>query len=85
MRVLPVAAGVGPGENFQQVTIGVFEVESAAAVVAVDLARSPLAGVGPVLNSALANAAEDLIEVVLSDEKGIVLRGDLAVGLVEVE
>ena len=41
--------------------------------------------VGPVLEPALADAAEDGVEVVFADQERIVLRGDLAVGLVEVE
>jgi hypothetical protein len=63
-------------------TIGVFEVHPAAAVVAVVLAWLVLTGVGPVFESSLADAAEDLVKVVFTDQEGVVLRRDLAINLV---
>ena len=59
--------------------------DAAAAVVAVDFSGPDLAGVGPVTEPALADPRKDRIEVFLADEEGVVLGGNLAVGLVEVE
>jgi hypothetical protein len=45
-----LAAAVGPGDDLQQVTVGVFEVQSVAAVLVVDHPRPGLAGIGQVPN-----------------------------------
>ena len=66
-------------------TIGVFEIHPAAAVVAVDLARLALARVGPVFEPSLANAAEDLVEFFFTNQESVVPRRDLAINLVELE
>jgi hypothetical protein len=67
------------------VTIGIFEVNAAAPVIAVDFAGAVLAGVGPVLEPSLADAAEDPIEIVFTQKEGVMLGRDLIVGVVEVE
>jgi hypothetical protein len=51
----------------------------------VDLARPRFERVGPVFEASFTDAAEDLVEVVLADQEGVVLPGDVAIGLVEVE
>src|SRR5262249_9134623 len=79
------AAAVRKGDDFEQMAIGVLEVHSAAAIVVVDSAGPLLPGVGPVLESSLAQTGEDSVEIVFRYQKGIVLRGNLAVGVVEVE
>src|SRR6185369_2005978 len=61
------------------------EVDAAAPVIAVDLAGPRPTGVGPMLEPALADAAEDLVEVIVADQEGIVLRGDFTIALVKVE
>jgi hypothetical protein len=65
--------------------VRVLKVHTATAVMLVDLTRSALTWVGPVLKVLLADPGEDLIEFGFGDQKGIVLRGNLAVGLVEVK
>src|SRR5271166_6481527 len=86
-RVCLAARAVGPGENLQEVASGVAEVDPAAAVVGVDLARPTSARVGPVLQAARLDLAVDRVEVVLRDQERIVLRSDLLtfgyIGVVE--
>src|SRR5262245_22521788 len=66
-------------------SVGVLEIEPAAAIIVVDRTRPALAGIRPVLDAALADAREDLIELVLADQERIMLGGDLAIRVVEVE
>src|SRR6185312_10481777 len=80
-----IAAAVGSGENLEQMAVRVFPVQTAAAIAAVDLAGAALSGVGPVLCSARANAAEDLVEFGLAHQEGIMLAANLAVRAHEVE
>ena len=56
--------------------VGVLEVDTAPAVVSVDLAQTLLEGVGPVVKATRANAFEDRIEVCLVDQESVVLGGD---------
>jgi hypothetical protein len=67
------------------VAVGVFEVHAAAPVSAVDLSRPAPVRVGPVLEASIADASEDLVEVALADQEGVVLGRNLAIDLVEVE
>ena len=55
-------------------TIRVGEIDSAAAVIAIDLSRPGGSGIGPVVEPALANAPQQGVEVVLGDQKSIMLR-----------
>src|SRR6185503_2035123 len=65
--------------------VGIFEVDTAAAVVVVDLSRVRARRIRPVLEPALADASEDAIELVLADQKRVVLDGDVAVRVAEIE
>jgi hypothetical protein len=56
-----------------------------AAVVGVDPAGAALAGVSPVFEALCADAFEDLVELVFANQECVVLEGNLAIGLVEVE
>ena len=73
MRRSGGAAAVGPCEHLEQVPVGILEVDAAAAVVMVDLARPPSSRIGPVREPALSDAAEDGVELVLADEERVVL------------
>ena len=65
---------------------GLEEVDAAAAVVVVDLARPASCRVGPVVEATLDDAAVDGVEVAVVDQEGVVLRCDLPVaGRAEVE
>ena len=75
------AGAVRPGDDLQVVTGGILEVDAAAAVVVVDLARTASPRVGPVLHAALADPAVDGVELVFGHQECVVLRTDvLAVG-----
>ncbi|CAI8845146.1 protein of unknown function [Methylocaldum szegediense] len=76
---------VRAGDDFEQVTVGIFEVQSASAVIVIDLAAPVLSGIGPVIELPLADAAKNAIEIVLADQEGVVMRVDGTVGLVEIE
>lgn len=65
--------------------VGVLEIDAAAAVVATDFAGAFPVGIGPVLEPSIADAAEDLVEVVFADQEGVVLRRYVAVVIVEVD
>jgi len=65
--------------------VRVFEIDAAAAVIPADFARAFPVWIGPVLEPSIADAAEDWVEVVFTDQKGVVLGGDLAVVVVEVD
>src|SRR3546814_10464932 len=80
-----VAAAVRPGDDFEQMALGIVEVEAAAAEIAVDLLRLLLAGIGPVVQAARSDAGTDRIELLVADQKGVVLQRDLPIALVEVE
>src|SRR5262245_52952990 len=79
------ATAVRASQKLEQVAVGILEVHAAPAVIVVDLAAPGLAGVGPVVELSGADAAEDVVEVVLGDQEGVVLRGDVVVALVEIE
>jgi hypothetical protein len=61
------AASVRPSNDFEQMSVEVFEVHAAAAVAAVDFGNAVPARVGPVLEPSFADAVEDLVEVVFAD------------------
>ena len=65
-RVL-TATAVRAGDDLKQMTVGVFEVRPAAAVVGVDPAGAALAGVGPVFEALFADALEGLVELVFAN------------------
>ena len=79
------AAAVGPGDDLQQVTVRVFEVQSAAAVPVVDHPRPGLARIGPVRKVLVADPVKGRIEFFLTHEEGVVLGRDLPGGLGEVQ
>src|SRR4029077_19620815 len=51
----------------------------------IDLTSLRLRRIGPIGKRLLADPAKDFIELSLADEEGIVLRGDLAVGIHEID
>src|SRR3546814_16244352 len=65
-----VAAAVRPGDDFEQMALGIVEVEAAAAEIAVDLLRLLLAGIGPVVQAARSDAGKDRLEILVADQKG---------------
>jgi hypothetical protein len=79
------AAAVGASNDLEEVAIGIFEVHASAPIVAVDFTLPGLARVGPVTEPAVSDASEDGLEIFLPDQEGVMLGGDLPVGLVKVE
>ena len=65
--------------------VGIFEIDAAAAVVPADLAGAFSVGIGPVLESSLADAGEDLVELFFANQEGVMLGGNLAVVIIEVD
>src|SRR4029078_10268240 len=76
---------IRPGNDLEQMAVRIFEVETAAAVVAVDLAGLALSGVGPVIEAARTDAPEHFVEFAFADQERVMLRGDLVIGVVEIE
>src|SRR5581483_7286829 len=74
---------VRPGQDLEHVPVGVVEVAAPAAVPGVELAGDVVVGVGPVGHVPGPDAAEDLVELPLADEEGVVLVEDLAVAVVD--
>ena len=78
-------ASVRRGDDLEEVAARILEVHAAAAVVMVDLALLLLRRVGPVVEAALFDAAEDLVELLLAHEERVVLRFGLVVRVAEIE
>jgi hypothetical protein len=53
--------------------VGVLEIEAPAAVIVIDLAAPGQAGIRPVHELTLMDAAEDCIEIVLADQERVML------------
>ncbi len=65
--------------------VGVLEVDAAAAIVPADLAGAVSVGIGPVLKTSITDSGEDLVELFFADQERVVLGGNLAVVIVEVD
>src|SRR5260370_33258288 len=57
------AAAVWPGEDLEQVTVGILEVQAAAAVTVIDDAALASAGIRPVGQALVAGAAEGRVQL----------------------
>src|SRR5258708_3993886 len=79
------AAPVWARDHFQIVAVGVGKIDPASAVIMIDLARAATPRVGPVLETLLADAAEDGIEISLGNQESVVLWLDRFIGGREIE
>jgi hypothetical protein len=79
------AASVRARDHFQAMAVGVGEIDPAAAIVVIDLAGSAAHRIGPMVETSLADAAENSVEIRLADQEGLVLWSDRAVGVGEIE
>ena len=61
-------------------TVGILEVDPAAAIPFVDLIPLAETGIGPIRQVPFPNAREDLVEFGLGYQEGVMLRNDLAFG-----
>jgi hypothetical protein len=78
-------AAVGARDHFQVVTIGVGKVDPAPAIVMIDLTGAAALRIGPIVETPVADAAEDSVKIRLANQEGVVLWSDRAVGIGEVE
>jgi hypothetical protein len=75
---------IGPGDQLEQVPVGIVEIDAAAAIEMVDFARMLAAEIGVMLDAVGANTGEGGIEFLLADQEGIVLRAE-ALGVRKIE
>ena len=78
-------APVWARDHFEIVAVGIGKIDPASAVVMIDLARAATSRVGPVLETPLAEAAEDSIEISLGNQESVVLWLDWSIGGPEIE
>src|SRR5262245_63081714 len=74
---VPAAAPIGTGDDLHEVTVWIFEIDTSASIVMVDLLPFRLCGVGPISQPAFAYSPEYLVELCFTDQEGVALRGDL--------
>ena len=82
---MSTAAAVRAGDDLEEMPAGILPIHPAASVIGVELARPAFEGVGPVRQAAFSDPIEDLVELRLADQKGIVLRMGCTVVVGEVE
>ena len=78
-------AAVGAGDDLEQVSVGIVEVDAAAAVFVVDLARLLLVRIGPMGEAPFGDPAEDRVEIVFAHQERVVLGPDVVTGVDERE
>src|SRR5512142_2018068 len=78
------AAAVGPGDDLEQVAIGVFEVQAPTAVTVVDRPALGLARICPERQVLFADPAKRGVELFLAKEKRIMLGRDIPACLREI-
>jgi hypothetical protein len=79
------AAAVRPGDDLKKVPAGLLPIHTAPTVVCVELSWPPFERVSPIRQPSRSDAAEDLVELSLADEEGVVLwiRRTVVVGEIE--
>ena len=73
------AAAVGSRDRFENMTVGILEVDPAAAIPLVDLVPLAATRIGPKGQVPFLNARKYLVEFGLGYQEGVVLRNDLAI------
>src|SRR2546427_7308822 len=73
------AAAVGTGDDFEQVSVRILEVDPTPIIPAVDLLALAAVRIGPVGKSPLPNPREDRVEFEFAYQEGVMLRCDLSV------
>src|SRR5205814_1269202 len=74
------ATAIGSRDDLEVVAVWIVPVEPASAVVAVDAARLLMRRVSPVRQPTCLDALEDMVELVLAHEEGVVLDRQMLVG-----
>ena len=84
LRLTP-AGPVGPGHCFDQVSVGIVEVDAPAVIPVVDLAELLAGRISPIVEPARLNALEDGIEFRFVDQKREVTLQDVLISLDEIQ
>jgi hypothetical protein len=79
------ACPVGPGNRFDQVFVGIVEVDAPAVIPVVDLTALLAERIGPIVEPARLNALEDGIEFRVVDQKREVTLQDVLISLDEIQ
>ncbi len=85
MLCVQTAAAIRTGNDLQQMSVWIIEIEAPPVVPVIDRVGLSVKRVRPIGNPALAKAREDSVELILADQKGKVARGDIALGLDEIQ
>jgi hypothetical protein len=80
-----VSATVRTGDDLEEVPVRIVPVNTSAAVIPVDLARSRMTRIGPIWQISRANTRKDFVELGVADDESVVLARNLSVNLHEVE
>src|SRR5262245_49410063 len=73
------ARAIGPRDDLKVMPVGIAPVDSSSAIVPVDLAFAPSRRIRPVVEPALLDAPEDLVELGLAHQESVVLDDDLVI------
>ncbi|MHC2296501.1 hypothetical protein ACVJBD_000707 [Rhizobium mongolense] len=74
---IPAAAAIRTRDDFEQVTVRIFEIETASTVMVIGFAWLSLARISPVTKVSLSNSIEYRVEFCVTDQEGVVLAYDL--------
>jgi len=79
------AAPIGPGNNLEIMSTRIIKVSSAPSVIGIDLVRPMMMRICPERKPALPDSPKDFVKLHFAHKKGVMLRRNLAVGVVEVQ
>src|SRR5262245_15727014 len=82
---LPTATTVRACDNLEKVAVGIFEIEAAPTIIMIDLTRLALCGISPVGEGPFSDPIKNSVELCFADEKSIMLWGDFAVSIHEID
>src|SRR5258706_5789449 len=82
---ISAATAIRACDDLKQMLIGISEIKSASTIMCIDFPRVGTRRIGPEGEAPIFHAAKDLIELLLTDQKGIVLRRNLTVLIQEVD
>src|SRR6185437_13132059 len=78
-------AAIRACDDLEIVAVGIVPIQAAAPVIVVDLRRSAVHGISPIVQPARANALENGIELRFPDEEGVMLDRDGLLRLLKIE
>src|SRR5262245_26295566 len=83
LRALCLA--IGSGHNLKIMTARIFKVSATSSAIGIDLVRPMVMRVCPERKPAPPDAPENFVKLHLAHQKGVMLRRNIAVGVVEVQ